>query len=119
MPSTDTTRRLRPVYIDQDIESLRGLRTLPQIVAGPPETALEALQSAYDEMIAAQDEESETMVRARAAADKARLAEWTFHSNILAMKELVRGLYGSDSDEAQALGYTQKSERKRPRRPAA
>lgn len=119
MPSTDTSRRLRSTYLDQDIESLRGLRTIPKYPEGRPETTPAALQSAYDEMIAAQDEESETMVRAKAAADKARLAEWEFHNRILAMKELVRGVFGSDSDEAQAIGYKKKSERKRPRRSAA
>jgi hypothetical protein len=119
MASTDTSRRLRPYYLDQDVESLRGLRTIPTYPSGRPETAPEALQSDYDAMIAAQDEESETMVRARAAADKARLAEWKFHNNVLAMKELVRGVFGSDSDEAQAIGYKRKSERKRPRRPVA
>ena len=119
MPITDTSRRLRPDYIDQDIESLRGLRTIPAYPSSHPETTPEALQSAYDEMIAAQDAESETMVRAKAAADKARLAEWDFHNKILAMKGLVRGVFGADSDEAQAVGYKKKSERKRPRRSAA
>ncbi|MGP1383942.1 MAG: hypothetical protein ACTS2F_10315 [Thainema sp.] len=119
MPSTDTSRRLRPAYLEQDIESLRGLRTIPEYASIRPKTTIEALQSAYDEMIAAQDEASEAMVRAKAAADKARLAEWKFHNDILAMKELVRGVFGSDSDEAQAVGYKKKSERKRPRRPAA
>ncbi|ASC70047.1 hypothetical protein XM38_009770 [Halomicronema hongdechloris C2206] len=38
---------------------------------------------------------------------------------LLAMKEGVRGQFGSDSDEAQAIGFKKKSERKRPRRPAA
>jgi hypothetical protein len=59
------------------------------------------------------------MVRAKAAADKARLTEWKFHNDILAMKEFVRGIYGSDSDEVQAVGYKKKSERRRPRRSAA
>jgi hypothetical protein len=116
MPSTDTSRRLRSIYLDQDIESLRGLRTVPKYPSSSPETTLEGLQSDYDEMIAAQNEETENMVRAKAAADKARLAEWKFHNHILATKDLVRGVFGADSDEAQAIGYKKKSERKRPRR---
>jgi hypothetical protein len=119
MPSTDTSRRLRPYYLDQDIDSLRGMRTVSNYPSSRPETTPEGLQTAYDDMIAAQDEEAETMVRAKAAADKARLAEWEFHNNILAMKELVRGVFGNDSDEAQAIGYKKKSERKRPKRSAA
>jgi hypothetical protein len=119
MTSTDTSRRLRPIYIHQDIDSLRGLRTIAEYVTGRPDATPKALQSAYAEMLAAQDEETETMVQAKAAADKARLAEWKFHNRILAMKECVRGQFGSDSDQAQAIGYKKKSERKRPRRSAA
>ncbi len=33
---------------------------------------------------------------------------------MLAMKEVVRGQYGSDSNEAQAVGMKKKSDRKRP-----
>lgn len=119
MPNPDASRRLWPDFLDQDIESLRGLRTIPEYPSGRLETTLKSLQGTYDAMIAAQDEESETMVRAKAAADQARLAEWQFHQDILAMKEFVRGVFGSDSDEAQAFGYKKKSERRRPRRSAA
>ena len=119
MPNPDTSRRLRPDYIDQDIESLRGARTIAGYTSPRPETTLDGLQSSHAEMIAAQDEASEALIRAKILADKARLAEWKFHNNILAMKELVRGVYGSDSDEAQAIGYKKKSERRRPRRAAA
>ncbi|MBE9136038.1 hypothetical protein IQ254_02265 [Nodosilinea sp. LEGE 07088] len=116
MSTTDTSRRLRSIYLDQDVDSLRGVGTIADYASGRPETTLKGLQNSYAAMMAAQDEETKTMVRAKAAADKARLAEWQFHDNILAMKELVRGVYGSDSDEAQAIGYKKKSERKRPRR---
>ena len=119
MPSTDISRRLRPDYLDQDVDSLRGARTIADYTSPRPETTLEGLQNSYAEMMAAQEGETEIMVRAKAAADKARLAEWRFHQNVLAMKALVRGVYGSDSDEAQAVGYKKTSERKRPRRSAA
>ena len=119
MPVTDTSRRLRPMLIDQDIESLQGLQTIDNYATGRPEATPKALQSDYNDMIAAQNAETQSMVQAKAAADKARLAEWKFHNGILAMKESVRGQFGSDSDEAQAIGYKKKSERKRPRRSVA
>lgn len=50
----------------------------------------------------------------KAVADAARLAEWDFHNAVLAMKEVVRGQFGSDSDQAQVVGLKKKSERKRP-----
>lgn len=50
----------------------------------------------------------------KSAANAARLAEWEFHNMVLAMKEAVKGQFGSDSDEAVAVGYKKKSDRKRP-----
>jgi hypothetical protein len=112
MPSTDTNRRLRP-------GSMYGLDAVTNYITGRPEATPAALQTAHDEMVAAQREETEILARAKAATDKARLAEWQFHTNVLAMKESVRGQFGSDSNEAQAIDYKKKSERKRPRRAAA
>jgi len=60
--------------------------------------------------------ETEKLALYRAATDTARLAEWEFHNAVLAMKEFVRGQYGSDSNEAQAVGLKKKSDRKRPTR---
>jgi hypothetical protein len=119
MPSTDTNRRLRPGVLNQDIDSMYGLNAVTNYVTGRPNATPEALQSAHADMLAAQREETEILARAKAASDKARLAEWQFHDNVLAMKESVRGQFGSDSNEAQAIGYKKKSERKRPRRVVA
>lgn len=63
-----------------------------------------------------QQKETELLTKSKAAADKARQAEWEFHNAVMAMQEVVRGHFGSDSDEAQAVGYKKKSEHKRPRR---
>jgi hypothetical protein len=119
MPSTDTNRRLRPCTINQDVHSMNGLHTVPNYITSRLEATPEALQIAYEDMLDAQREETEQLARLKAATDRARLAEWQFHDNILAMKECVRGQFGSNSDEAQSIGYKKKSERKRPRRPVA
>lgn len=66
-----------------------------------------------------QQAKTEKLAIAKAATDAARLAEWEFHNAILAMKECVRGQFGSDSDAAQAVGFKKKSERKCPKRSAA
>ena len=119
MATTNTNRRLQPRIIRQDIESLYGLRTINNYITGRPAANPEALQTAYEAMLENQQKETEMLTLAKAANDAARLAEWEFHNAILAMKESVRGQFGSDSDEAQAIGYKKKSERKRPRRQAA
>ncbi|HEY5232033.1 MAG TPA: hypothetical protein VIK35_00670 [Verrucomicrobiae bacterium] len=41
-------------------------------------------------------------------------AQWTFHNALLGAKQQVLAQFGDDSDEAQALGLTKKSERAKP-----
>lgn len=116
MVSPDTTRRLRPQLIGQDIDSLHGLQTVSTYETTRADATVTNLQQAYQAMLTAQQTETEKLTIYRAAADAARLAEWEFHNAILAMKEAVRGQYGSDSEQAQAVGLKKKSERKRPSR---
>lgn len=119
MATTDTSRRLQNRIIRQDIDSFHGLYTIDNYITGRLEATPEALQTAYEAMLKMQQKETEMLTQAKAASDDTRLAEWEFHNAILAMKESVRGQFGSDSNEAQAVGYKKKSERKRPRRQAA
>ncbi|MEH2192542.1 MAG: hypothetical protein V7K98_07845 [Nostoc sp.] len=116
MPAQDKTRRLPSQSISQDITSLHGLQTITTYTTTRTDASLANLQQAYQTMLAQQQAETEKLALYRAAADAARLAEWEFHNAVLAMKEVVRGQYGSDSDQAQAIGLKKKSERKRPSR---
>ena len=116
MANQDTTRRLRPQLISQDITSLHGLQTISAYNTSRADASITHLQQVYQTMLAQQQAETEKLTIYRAAADAARLAEWEFHNAILAMKEVVRGQYGSDSDQAQAVGLKKKSDRKRPNR---
>jgi hypothetical protein len=116
MPNQDTTRRLRPATINQDVNSFHGLQTISNYNTSRVDATEENLQKAYRNMLAQQQAENEKLAIYRAAADAARLAEWEFHNAVLAMKEAVRGQYGSDSDQAQAVGLKKKSDRKRPSR---
>lgn len=116
MPSLIPNRRLSPQQINQDIEALNGLGAIPFYTTNRSEATPESLQAAYQKMVAQQQNEVEKQATARAAADSARLAEWEFHQAVLAMKEVVRGQFGSDSNEAQSIGLKKKSNRKRPTR---
>jgi hypothetical protein len=118
MPSQDTNRRLSPKLIQQDLDAYHGMQTIKDYKASRPEANPETIKTAYEAMLAKQQEETEKQTLYKAAADAARLAEWEFHNSVLAMKETVKGLYGSDSSEAAAVGYKKKSERKRPTRTA-
>ncbi|MBW4452483.1 MAG: hypothetical protein KME55_07180 [Nostoc indistinguendum CM1-VF10] len=116
MPTQDTTRCLPPQSISQDITSLHGFQTISTYNTTRADASAANLQQAYQTMLSFQQAEIEKLTLYRAAADAARLAEWEFHNAVLAMKEVVRGQYGSDSDQAQAVGLKKKSERKRSNR---
>jgi hypothetical protein len=118
MPIQDTSRRLSPPQLRQDIDAYHGLQTITDFTTARTEATPKALQTAYEAMLAKQREETEKQALYKAAADNARLAEWEFHNLVLAMKEAVKGQFGSDSNEAVAVGFKKKSERKRPQRKA-
>lgn len=116
MPTPNTNRRLSSQILNQDTDSFNGLNTIPTYKTTRSEAMPESLQQAYRTMLAQQQAETEKLALYRAASDAARMAEWEFHNAVLAMKEVVRGQFGSDSDEAQAVGLKKKSDRKRPTR---
>ncbi|WDD36687.1 hypothetical protein PQG02_36930 (plasmid) [Nostoc sp. UHCC 0926] len=116
MTIQDTTRRLRPQTISQDITSFHGLQTVSTYNTTRADASAAKLQEVYQAMLISQQIETEKLALYRATSDAARLAEWEFHNAVLAMKEVVRGQYGSDSDQAQAVGLKKKSDRKRPSR---
>jgi hypothetical protein len=117
MPQPDTNRRLTPATINQDIDAYNGSKTIEGYSTNRANATPDALQQAYQAMLTQQQTETEKLALYRAAADAARLAEWEFHNAVLAMKEVVKGQFGSDSNEAQAIGLKKKSDRKRPARP--
>ncbi|MEH2064137.1 MAG: hypothetical protein V7K50_18035 [Nostoc sp.] len=119
MPPQNTTNRLRPQTISQDISSFHGLQTVSTYNTTRTDASAANLKEVYQAMLISQQIETEKLALYRAAADAARLAEWEFHNAVLAMKEVVRGQYGSDSDQAQAVGLKKKSDRKRPSRKKA
>ncbi len=116
MPLPNTNRRLTPAVLNQDTDSLSGFNTIQGYSTKRKEATPEALQLAYQTMLAMQQAETEKFALYRAASDAARLAEWEFHNAVLAMKEVVKGQFGADSDEAQSIGLKKKSDRKRPTR---
>ncbi len=116
MPPQNTSRRLAAQLLNQDIDALNGFNTIQGYSTQRQEATPIALQQTYHAMLASQQAETERLALYRAAADAARLAEWEFHNAVLAMKEVVRGQFGADSNEAQSVGLKKKSDRKRPTR---
>ncbi len=110
---TDTTRRLAPKRIDQDIQALNSLETIANYLPMRKEASYQTLQQAYQAMRQSQQDEVVMEATFKAARDRAREAEWAFHNAVLAMKQSILGQFGPNSDEIQSIGYTKASKRKR------
>jgi len=119
MVTIDFSRRIPNKVISADINAYHGLSTVIGYIPTRTEATEKSLQSAYDGMVANQKKETELAAMLKSAADSARQSEVEFHNAVLAMKESIRGQFGSNSNEAQSVGYKKKSEYKRPRRRSA
>ncbi|MCU0550652.1 MAG: hypothetical protein MUC48_14985 [Leptolyngbya sp. Prado105] len=109
---TTSSKRLSRQIIKNDTTAMTGLDTVPSYATDRREATPEAIRYAYETMVKLQNLETEQAETARATAIAARDAEITFHKSVVAMREVVRGKYGSDSLEARAVGLTRTSDRK-------
>jgi hypothetical protein len=73
MSLQDTTHRLRPQLISQDVTSLHGLQTIRSYETSRADASVAKIQQAYQAMLAQQQAETEKLALYRAAADAARL----------------------------------------------
>jgi hypothetical protein len=108
----------RPLSSDTLKEDFNALNALNQISGyNPPNPKVtpEALQQSYEDMISKQQFAEEQQAIAKAALDAARQAEHDFHDNVLTMRQAIRGQFGTDSKEAEKMGYTRTSDRKPPK----
>jgi len=119
MTTVNFSRRIPAKTLNTDINAFHGLSTVTGYRTTRPEATDKNLNAAYKAMLDQQKKEAELTVTLKAANDATRQSEVEFHAAVLAMKESVRGQFGPNSDEAQAVGYKKKSEYKRPRRRSA
>ncbi len=119
MTTVDISRRLSPRILNADVDSFHGLNTVVGFMPSRPEAAAKNIQTAYNRMLEKQRLENEQLAITKNATDAARAAEIEFHGAVLAMKGSVRGQFGPNSNEAQAVGYKKTSAYKRPRRRTA
>lgn len=105
-------KRLSRQILKNDTHSMTGLDTVPNYSTERREATLEAIRYAYETMVKLQNLETEQAEAARATAIATREAEIAFHKSVVAMREVVRGKYGSDSLEARSVGLIRTSDRK-------
>jgi len=106
------TIRLRPRYLQADLDAFMALKALPNYTANNPNYTTATGDSVLTALKDAQKAELLAQNALASARDNNVAAEWDFHNFILQAKSQVIALYGADSNEIQSLGLKKKSERK-------
>lgn len=110
----DESKRLPPGTIADDEASFNALKKVTGYAPSNADYAVTAITQAYDDMQKAQADEDQAAAALKTARDLAAGQEWAFHNLILGAKDQVRGQFGKDSTEVQAIGLKRKSEYKSP-----
>ncbi len=112
--------RLRPYILKADQDAYITLQSLSDYAPVNPNFSKDIMAGLLGNMHAAQQDEVNIQNALDASRDKAVQAEWDFHNAMLGVKTQVLAQFGDNSDQAQAMGLTKKSERKTPgRKPKA
>jgi hypothetical protein len=114
MTLQDTSRRLPAAILTQDMQALKGIKTISGYKSNRPGSSLKELEATYQAILTLQQSVIDKESAYKAAIDDLKQTEWRFHNSILEMKDVVRGQYGSDSLELQTVGIKRKSSRRRP-----
>ena len=112
------TVRIRPGILKSDEDAYTALPTMQDYNPANTGFSKSTLTGSLADMQTTQQAEVNAQNALDAARDAAVKAEWNFHDAMLGVKAQVVAQYGDDSDQAQALGLTKKSERKAPVRKA-
>lgn len=112
------TVRIRPNTLQADEDAYTTLQAMQGYAPANTDFSATNLSEFFNDMQAAQQAEVNAQNALDAARDAAARAEWDFHNAMLGAKTQVIAQYGDDSDQAQAMGLTKKSERKSPGRKA-
>ena len=109
-------RPINPAQLSANEAAFAALQDIRDYTPNNPAYTLAAVTTAHDALTAKQRAAVQAEAAAATARDEAVTEAWHFHNIILAVKDQVRGQYGKDSTEVQALGLKRKSEYKQPRR---
>lgn len=80
-----------------------------------PDYTLAGMQKRYDAMMKAQGNKAQAEAALKTARDLEVEAQWGFHNALLQCKDLVKGQFGKNSNEVQALGLKKPVDYKKPK----
>ena len=102
-----------------DADALAALTAISDYAPANSDFTLTKLNAASEALQEAADVFAQAEANWQTARDTNVAAQWTFHNAMLGAKQQVVAQFGDDSDEAQAVGLTKKSERAKPATRAA
>jgi hypothetical protein len=108
----DQTKRVSREELDKDQAAFNALQNVVGYAPSNPAHGLTSLQTAFNEMRAAQAAEDQATAAMAAARDVAVHKEWAAHNLMLGVKDQIKAQFGKDSNEVQALGLKKASEYK-------
>jgi hypothetical protein len=112
-------KRLPKYILDGDREALEALKTVAGYAPANPSLSVESLVALDDRLRQSQTSELLTTKTLAAQRDATDDVGWEFHNAMQDAKTSVKGQFGPNSNEVQALGLKKKSDYKRPTRRAA
>ncbi|HEY5232098.1 MAG TPA: hypothetical protein VIK35_01005 [Verrucomicrobiae bacterium] len=107
----DQTRFVDAGTLKADTDALAALTAIGGYAPANAAFTLTKLNAASDALKLAADAFAQAEAGWQTARDANVAAQWTFHNAMLGAKQQVLAQFGDDSDEAQAVGLTKKSER--------
>jgi len=110
------TKRLRPAQIQLNKDHFANLKKIAAYAPANPAYTLALIDASETTMNADGAAEAQALAAAAAARDTAVASEWKHHNLMLGARDQVVAQFGRDSNEAQMVGLTKKSERKTPGR---
>ncbi len=108
----DETKRLNPSVLEADKTAFEAFQSIENYAPANPAYTSAAVEAAYDELVAAQAEETRTAAAAASARDNSVGKEWKFHNLMLGVKDQVTAQFGRNSNQVQAMGRKKSSEYK-------
>ena len=112
----DESKRLRPAQIQLNKDHFANLKTIAEYAPVNPAYTTALIEASENQMNADAATEAQAIAALAAARDNAVASEWKHHNLMLGARDQVVAQFGRDSNEAQMVGLTKKSERKSPGR---
>jgi thioredoxin-like negative regulator of GroEL len=110
----DETVPLSAGTLKADADALAALKKISDYKPSNDKYTLDLIEASSDALDVADEAFAQVEAAWQTGRDAHVAAQWAFHNMMLGGKKQVVAQYGDDSDQAQAVGLTKKSEYAKP-----